>query len=133
MKKLIPFLFSLSILGSVFAQQNLNPVFNWEDPTLVASNFHNNTYNEVWGVKENGREYAIIGTTEGTHIFDVTDTTNIYKAELIPGAVQGGIVVHRDYHDYLRRTQCSGRAIGSSRNTRCGIAHSRQRGKTAQN
>lgn len=101
MKRLLTLLVLLIILtGFSKAQNGLKPVFQWNDSTLVGSFFHNNIYNEVWGFVQEGREYAVIGSTDGTHIFDVTDTTNIYMAEYIPGAVQGGMVVHRDYHDF---------------------------------
>ncbi len=46
----------------------------------------------------NGREYAIIGSTIGTHIFDVTDPVNSAEVAYIPGADTN--VIHRDYHDY---------------------------------
>lgn len=86
-----------------FAQEdslNITHLFHWEDTTLVASQAHDNTYNEIWGVVVNGREYAIIGSTAGTHFFDVTDPANAYEADFVPGAFQGPDVVHRDYHDY---------------------------------
>jgi choice-of-anchor B domain-containing protein len=73
---------------------------HWSDSTLVSSNAHRNTYNEVWGYAQEGREYAIIGSTAGTHIFDVTDPTAMVQLEMIPGGSQGGVIIHRDYHTY---------------------------------
>ncbi|MBL4654682.1 MAG: choice-of-anchor B family protein [Bacteroidia bacterium] len=80
--------------------KNIDLLFHWEDTSLVGSGFYDNVYNEVWGVVVNGKEYAIIGSTSGTHIFDVTDPQNAYEADFIPGAQQGSIIVHRDFHDY---------------------------------
>lgn len=82
----------------LYPQANL--LFNWRDTTLAPSAFYNNTYNEVWGFVQNGREYAVIGSTAGTHIFDVTDPINAYQADFVPGAFTGPYVVHRDYDSY---------------------------------
>jgi len=79
---------------------NVNLLFQWNDITLPLSSVHKNRYNEIWGVAINGREYAIIGSTIGTHIFDVTDPNNVDTAAFVPGAVQSSLIIHRDYHDY---------------------------------
>lgn len=88
---------------TAFAQEdslNIHSLFHWEDGSLVPSNAHFNVYNEIWGVAIDGREYAIIGTTAGTHFFDVTDPANSTQVDFVPGRFQGEQVVHRDYHDY---------------------------------
>ena len=72
----------------------------WQDTTLVGSNAHTNVYNEVWGYAIDGHEYAIIGTTAGTHFIEVTDPTSPEEVFFVPGAEQGGVIIHRDYHDY---------------------------------
>ncbi|MFK7932979.1 MAG: choice-of-anchor B family protein [Saprospiraceae bacterium] len=86
----------------VFAQQTSegNLLGQWSDPALVGSNAYDNTYNEVWGVARNGHEYAILGSTAGTHFIDVTDPANPTEAFFIEGAATGGAIIHRDYHDY---------------------------------
>lgn len=83
-----------------YAQEslNVNVLFHWDDQTIPAEPIYNLNYNEVWGVAINEREYAIIGSTIGTHIFDVTDPINSTQVEFIPGA--SGQVIHRDFHDY---------------------------------
>ncbi len=82
------------------AQQQASLLGVWDDPSLVGSTFYDNTYNEVWGLAVNGHEYGIIGSTAGTHFIDVTNPTQPFEAHFVPGAFQGGGVVHRDYHDY---------------------------------
>ena len=79
---------------------NMNLAYQWSDPSIVPSNDHDNTYNEVWGYENNGREYAIIGSTAGTHIFDITDLNNVDTVAFIPGKAQGGQIIHRDYDTY---------------------------------
>lgn len=71
----------------------------WSDSTLVGSSAYNNTYNEVWGLAVNGHEYAIIGSTDGTHFIDVTDTDAIFEAYRVVGGTRGSQIIHRDYHD----------------------------------
>jgi choice-of-anchor B domain-containing protein len=72
----------------------------WSDSTLVASNAHDNTYNEVWGIEANGREFAVIGSTFGTHIIDVTDPTSPEELFVVKGGTTGPSIIHRDFHDY---------------------------------
>ena len=73
----------------------------WFDATLVASSVHNNTYNEVWGVVNNGVEYAIIGSTFGTHFIDISTDPHLPTEVLrLPGGSIGPQIIHRDYHDY---------------------------------
>lgn len=79
---------------------NLDSVYNWQDPTLVPSSAHSNTYNEIWGYAKGSSEYAIIGSTAGTHIFDVTDPSSSTEVVFLDAALTGPQVVHRDYHDY---------------------------------
>ena len=102
MKKGLLLLLSLCLAGGIFAQDSLNIslVFNWDDSTITPTSAYNNPYNEIWGYANESGEYAIIGSTDGTHIFDVTDTENIYEAAFVEGAATGAAIVHRDYHDY---------------------------------
>lgn len=72
----------------------------WSDSTLVGSFSYDNTYNEVWGLSVNDHEYAIIGSTEGTHFIDVTDTEAIKESFRVLGGTTGGQIIHRDYHDH---------------------------------
>ena len=102
MNRLVAVIVALSLSGSIASQNslNVNLVFHWEDSTIVPSSQYNNTYNEVWGVKVNGREYAIIGATDGTHFFDITNPLNVDTVAFVAGADDGTNIVHRDYHDY---------------------------------
>ena len=101
MKLLLRLFFVLTPFYS-FSQLSENVVllFHWDEDSLVGSQIFDNTYNEVWGVVLEGREYAIIGSTAGTHIFDVTSTGNISEVAFVAGKVQGTEIIHRDYHDY---------------------------------
>ena len=86
----------------MFAQipNNIDLLYNWTDESLIPSIYYNNTYNEIWGFVHENREYAVIGSSMGTHIFDVTDTENVTQIDFIEGKFVGEEVVHRDYHDH---------------------------------
>ena len=81
-------------------QNNLELLYQWSSDELVGSEEYDNTYNEVWGFVQNNREFAVIGSTEGTHIFDVTEPANSYLVTSISGAATGPDIIHRDYHTY---------------------------------
>ena len=100
MKKNIILFFCCLFYNLSFCQLNTTLEYHWQDTSLVGSFTYNNTYNEIWGVTLNGYEFAVIGSTAGTHIFDITNTNNSYEAAFIPGSFTGGGVIHRDYHDY---------------------------------
>lgn len=92
----------------VVAQDSLNMqvIGHWSDDALPASDLYDNTYNAVWGYVRDGREYGIIGSTNGTHIIEVTDAPDLVQRAFIPGAVQGGEVIHREYKTYEDRLYC---------------------------
>ena len=90
-------LFSMSIFSQ--NSENLELLFNWNDETIIGTTAYDNAYNEIWGVVVNNREFAVIGSTAGTHIFDVSDPENSLQVQFIPGAAFGPSIIHRDYHD----------------------------------
>jgi hypothetical protein len=101
MKKLFVLLFTFLTFQS-FGQVawNYQLVYNWNDTTIPATNAYSNKYNAVFGFTRNGHEFAVIGSTIGTHIFDVTDGPNSSMVAYIPGHAQGVNIVHRDYNYY---------------------------------
>ena len=95
---LILFTFIVQSLSSQAVEGTL--LGTWTNPELPASNAHDNVYNEVWGLDVNDKEFAVIGTTFGTHIIDVTDPTNPEELFVVEGGTTGGAIIHRDFHDY---------------------------------
>jgi choice-of-anchor B domain-containing protein len=100
MKKLLIPILLLFFSTYLIAQQTATELFHWEDSTLVASTAHNNTYNECWGFEINSHEIAVIGSTAGTHFFDVTNPNTATEVAFVAGAYTGTGVIHRDYHDF---------------------------------
>lgn len=93
----------LSCFSQVAAQtaHNITLLYHWQDTTLTDFTAHQSIYNEIFGFVQNGKEYGVIGSTVGAHIFDVTDGQNIHPVITIPAASQGSSVVNRDY-DYFQ-------------------------------
>ena len=88
-------------------QSNMQLLFNWIDDGSIINieknpgdNWVGNIYNEVWGFVQNGHEFAVIGSTQGTHIFDVTDPENSIIVASINGGSTSSQVVHRDFHTF---------------------------------
>lgn len=75
-------------------------LYQWKDDSLQGSSRYDNTYNEVWGFVQNNKEYAVIGSTAGTHILPLDDLQSNPKPYFVPGSSRGSHVIHRDYHDY---------------------------------
>ena len=92
--------FYLSTQRNSQTAENVNLLFNWNEDTLVGSATYDNIYNEIWGVVIDNREYAIIGSTAGTHFFDVTDPSTADEVAFVKGKVTGSEIIHRDFHDY---------------------------------
>lgn len=71
---------------------------NWHDESLI-----NNTslvrYNDCWGFTKNGTEYAIIGSTEGTHFFRITNN-RLEEIDFVQGRFVSTMVIHRDIKVY---------------------------------
>ncbi len=100
MKELL-ILYSFFIPALLFCQvEEATLLSNWQDTSIIGSTNHTNVYNEIWGYAIKEHEYAIIGTTAGTHFIDISNPNTPFEAHFVPGADQGGEIVHRDYHDY---------------------------------
>ena len=81
--RLILIVFIFSICAS-----NINAQFENRNMYLLANiNSHSalGPYAAVWGYKApDGREYAILGSYDGTSFIDITDPSNIYEVDFVP-------------------------------------------------
>ena len=75
---------------------NMGLVDHWTDLSLPINGL-NGRFSDVEGFAKDGREYAIVGSTMGTHIIDLSTESAIEELFFLPGAYGGG-VTHRDYH-----------------------------------
>lgn len=96
-------LFLALVAGSIAGAQdswNTSLLHNWQEDSIPGTTAYDNAYNEIWGMVINDREIAVIGSTYGTHMFDVTDPSNVTDVGYVEGAVTGPIMIHRDFHDF---------------------------------
>ena len=92
----------ISLIHFYSASQLSKNVFlldNWTTDTLAISQ-NGTKFNETWGFLHNGIEYGVIGSTEGTHIFELTNDDRLNPVAFVRGNFSSPQVVHRDYHDY---------------------------------
>lgn len=99
MRIILTFLFCCLLQG-IFAQEEMEFLAHWKVDSIPGSAAFNNAYNEVWGLVVDDNEYAVIGSTLGTHILDLTDPENPEEIHFIEGGTIGRQIIHRDYHDY---------------------------------
>ncbi len=91
---LILFLFCPSGLWAQVSK-NVTLLCNWQDTTDAPLVGGGQRFNDVWGLTCKGKEYAIIGSSNGTHTIDVADCRQV---AYYPG--RSAHVVHRDFKTY---------------------------------
>lgn len=84
-----------------FAQSNFNVELldNWTDDNIV-SGFNDLRYSDCWGYASNGAEYAMLGSTEGVHFFQISDENQFQFIDFVEGNYSHPSVVHRDIKIY---------------------------------
>ncbi len=90
------------IFSTVFFSQAeyVNYLDSWTTTGLPVTNDGESVFNEVWGFVQAGKEYAVIGSTAGTHFFLVNDNNDLDSIGFVQGKHVATDAVHRDYHDY---------------------------------
>lgn len=88
--------FSFVCSGQV--SKNISLLDNWNPDTLL-SNSTLVKYNDCWGYTANNEEYAIAGSTEGVHFFQIIDNKFVPKG-FVQGNYSSSLVVHRDIKTY---------------------------------
>ena len=97
--KVIIAILTLPLLSFGQTSLNIELLDHWENNTLL-TNSSNVRYNECWGFKQNGQEYAIAGSTEGTHFFLIGDNDQFQEVDTVRGRFSSSMVIHRDYKIY---------------------------------
>ena len=97
---LLAIIFMLFVNVQAQTSKNVTVLGNWDDKTIPPIGSDPQRLNEIWGFSVGENEYAVIGSTIGIHIIDVTDPKNPKLQDYIKGSASGSHVVHRDFHDY---------------------------------
>ncbi len=85
----------------VFGQdsKNIELLDRWfEDSIWVNSS--QMRYSECWGFVQGENEYAIAGSTEGTHFFKLSSDDTFEPVGFVEGNYVSSLVVHRDFKSY---------------------------------
>ena len=80
-------------------QKNILLLDHWHEDSLV-TNSSKVRYNDCFGIIHEGKEYAVAGSTEGTHIFELTDENHFAFRAFVEGKYNSSMVIHRDYATY---------------------------------
>ena len=77
---------------TVYDAQNISLLSNWDDTTVPAEPFYGIRYNGIWGWADGiGNEYALIGSTTGVYVVNVTNPSSPGVADFVPGRRSGCI------------------------------------------
>ena len=81
----------------VDGQELLNITFldSWQDNSII-TNSSEARYNDCWGYVQNDQEYAILGSTEGTHFFKIDVNNSFNQVDFKSGKFSSSSVIHRD-------------------------------------
>ena len=105
------FFFFLVVLvfNTCFGQNFKNTILldNWQSDTIL-SNSSNVRYSGCWGFTQNGKEYAVIGSTEGHHFFCLTDSDSLNLIDFVPGRYVSAQAITREYKTYQNYLYATG-------------------------
>lgn len=94
---LLPLLL-LYVAGLAQTAEKVRLLCNWNDTANIRPQLGSTArYSDVWGFTWKGKEYGVIGSTEGTHVIDVN---NCQQVAFYRGRASGPFVVHRDFQTY---------------------------------
>lgn len=91
-------------VSAQFASQNISLLSNFDDPAVTAEPQYGIRYQSCWGWVDTltGKEYAIIGSTSGTYIVEVTDPSNPVQRAYISSRLTNMIWhEYKTYGNYL--------------------------------
>ena len=102
------FLFVL-VFNTCFGQNFKNTILldNWQSDTIL-SNSSNVRYSGCWGFTQNGKEYAVIGSTEGHHFFCLTESDSLQFIDFVPGRYVSAQAITREYKTYQNYLYATG-------------------------
>lgn len=79
--------------------QNMTLLDRWFQDSLL-TNSSKVRYNDCFGFVWKGQEYAVAGSTEGTHVFLIGDDDHFHPVGFLKGRYSSSTVSHRDYFTY---------------------------------
>lgn len=85
----------------VFSQdsKNIELLDRWFEDTILVNSLEMR-YNDCWGFVHKGDEYAVAGSTEGTHFFKLNSDDSFEPVAFVEGNYPNALVIHRDFKSY---------------------------------
>lgn len=77
---------------------NVQLLDHWYEDSLLAPS-ELLRYNDCWGYAQNGHEYAMVGSTEGVHFFEIKGN-KLESVDFVQGLFSHPSVIHRDIKTY---------------------------------
>jgi choice-of-anchor B domain-containing protein len=97
------FLLSVLLVSSIWlnaqTSKNCTLLDRWFNDSLI-TNSSQARYSGCWGFTFNGKDYATIGSTEGTHFFELTSNQKLREIGFIEGRFNSSQVIHREQKTY---------------------------------
>jgi choice-of-anchor B domain-containing protein len=98
---------SLSNYSNCQDYKNIKLLDHWQSDSLI-TNSSKVRYSGCWGFVYEGLEYGVIGSTEGHHIFQITDEDKLQFVDFIPGRYISSQAITREYKTYQNYLYASG-------------------------
>lgn len=99
MKLLVFFMFFSTFSSSGQEIKNIALLDHWYSDSLLA-NSSQVRFSSCWAFDQNGKEYGIIGSTEGAHFFELTSTNKFKFIDFVPGRFISSQAITREYKHY---------------------------------
>ena len=102
MKKLNLFILVFACFAGYTQAQvskNCTLLDHWHEDSLI-TNSSEVRYSGCWGFTHKDRKYATIGSTEGTHFFEITTDKKLRQVGFVEGKFNSSQVIHREQKTY---------------------------------
>ena len=105
--KLLYLFLLIGLNSTAQSSKNISLLDHWFVDTLLTTS-SKVYFNDCWGYHQNGQEFAMIGSTEGTHFFHITSDNHLKPVDYLPGQYQNANAHHRDIKTYKNYAFISG-------------------------
>ena len=99
MERILFLCFFYAMLVHSQEQKNITFLDDWSEDSLI-TNTSLVRYSGCWGFTQGDKEYAIIGSTEGTHFFQLDETNKLKPCGFIEGKFNSSQVIHREFKTF---------------------------------
>ena len=89
----------LSFAGYSQYQKNVELLDRWFSDTIL-TNSSQVRYSSCWAFEQNGKEYGVIGSTEGSHFFELTAENKFRFIDFVPGRFISSQVITREFKNF---------------------------------